>query len=105
MAAAERGGDRQLETLGETMQRQTFSDSSRPSCRRAEHLASEAIVVTRQRGGAHAPPAPGMTAGDDRCGRGPSYTGSHENPSPRRRILPTEGEGKCAGQHSVSLSQ
>ena len=30
---------------------------------------------------------------------------SHENPLPWRRIFPVEGEGKCAVQHSVSVSQ
>jgi hypothetical protein len=34
-----------------------------------------------------------------------SYTASHVNPSPLRRILPDDGEGKCAVQHSVSVSQ
>lgn len=34
-----------------------------------------------------------------------SYTGSQENPSPLRLILPTDGEGKCAVQQSVSVSQ
>lgn len=30
---------------------------------------------------------------------------SQENPLPRRRIFPVEGDGKCAVQHSVSVSQ
>ena len=34
-----------------------------------------------------------------------SYTASHVNPSPLRRILPDDGDGKCAVQHSVSVSQ
>lgn len=32
-------------------------------------------------------------------------TASHENPLPERRILPVDGDGKCAVQHSVSVSQ
>ena len=38
-------------------------------------------------------------------GRSYPVTASQENPSPQRRILPDEGEGKCAVQHSVSVSQ
>ena len=34
-----------------------------------------------------------------------AHTASQENPSPLRRILPVEGEGKCAVQQSVSVSQ
>ena len=30
---------------------------------------------------------------------------SQPNPSPLRRILPADGEGKCAVQHNVSVSQ
>jgi hypothetical protein len=30
---------------------------------------------------------------------------SQLNPSPLRRILPADGEGKCAVQHNVSVSQ
>ena len=33
------------------------------------------------------------------------YTASQENPLPLRLIRPTEGEGKCAVQHNVSVSQ
>jgi hypothetical protein len=33
------------------------------------------------------------------------YTASQANPLPIRRIFPTDGEGKCAVQHSVSVSQ
>ena len=32
-------------------------------------------------------------------------TASQVNPFPLRRIFPVEGEGKCAVQHSVSVSQ
>jgi RNA polymerase sigma-70 factor (ECF subfamily) len=32
-------------------------------------------------------------------------TASHENPLPARLIFPADGEGKCAVQHSVSVSQ
>ena len=32
-------------------------------------------------------------------------TGSHLNPSPQRLIWPQDGDGKCAGQHRVLLSQ
>ncbi len=32
-------------------------------------------------------------------------TASQENPLPWRPIFPVEGEGKCAVQHSVSVSQ
>ena len=36
----------------------------------------------------------------------PNYaTASQVNPLPDRRIFPVEGEGKCAVQHSVSVSQ
>ena len=34
-----------------------------------------------------------------------AYTISQVNPLPLRLILPDEGEGKCAVQHSVSVSQ
>jgi hypothetical protein len=33
------------------------------------------------------------------------YAATLENPSRQRRIFPVEGEGKCAVQHSVSVSQ
>jgi hypothetical protein len=33
------------------------------------------------------------------------YTASQLNALPLRRIFPTVGEGKCAVQHSVSVSQ
>jgi hypothetical protein len=36
---------------------------------------------------------------------GIQLTASQENPSPQRRIFPADGEGKCAVQHSVSVSQ
>jgi hypothetical protein len=39
------------------------------------------------------------------CSRGHGYTATQEKPLPLRLILPTEGEGKCAVQHSVSVSQ
>jgi hypothetical protein len=40
------------------------------------------------------------------AGRGESsYTASQENPFPSRLIFPVEGDGKCAVQHSVSVSQ
>ena len=32
-------------------------------------------------------------------------TVSHLNPSPQRLICPRDGEGKCAKQHNVLLSQ
>ena len=32
-------------------------------------------------------------------------TVSHLNPSPQRLMCPRDGEGKCAKQHSVLLSQ
>ena len=35
----------------------------------------------------------------------PELTASQENPLPRRRIFPVEGDGKCAVQQSVSVSQ
>ncbi len=38
-------------------------------------------------------------------GRARTHIASQENPLPLRRIFPTEGEGKCAVQHSVSVSQ
>ncbi len=38
-------------------------------------------------------------------GRTRTHIASQENPLPLRRIFPTEGEGKCAVQHSVSVSQ
>ena len=34
-----------------------------------------------------------------------AHIASQENPLPLRRIFPTDGEGKCAVQHSVSVSQ
>ena len=37
--------------------------------------------------------------------RSHGYTVSQEKPLPLRLILPTDGEGKCAVQHSVSVSQ
>ncbi|MET4171562.1 hypothetical protein ABIF68_000458 [Bradyrhizobium japonicum] len=33
------------------------------------------------------------------------YTAAHTNALPLRLIFPTDGEGKCAVQHSVSVSQ
>jgi len=33
------------------------------------------------------------------------YTAAQTKPLPLRRIFPTDGEGKCAVQHSVSVSQ
>ena len=60
------------------------------------------------------PPLPMGEVGTERfardlspqAGRGEiSYTASHENPLPARRIFPVEGDGKCAVQHSVSVSQ
>ena len=38
-------------------------------------------------------------------GRVRTHVASQENPLPLRRIFPTEGEGKCAVQHSVSVLQ
>lgn len=36
----------------------------------------------------------------------PHYvTAAQTNPLPFRRIFPTDGEGKCDVQHSVSVSQ
>ena len=37
--------------------------------------------------------------------RGRAHIASQVKPSPLRLIRPTEGEGKCAVQHSVSVSQ
>lgn len=34
-----------------------------------------------------------------------NHTAAHTNALPLRRIFPTDGEGKCAVQHSVSVSQ
>ena len=34
-----------------------------------------------------------------------AVAGSHRNPSPQRVIRPHDGDGKCAGQHSVPVSQ
>ena len=45
---------------------------------------------------------------DRKCferGRVCAHIASQENPFPLRRIFPTDGEGKCAVQHSVSVSQ
>jgi hypothetical protein len=39
------------------------------------------------------------------AGRGDTYAATQTNPLPLRRILPVDGEGKCAVQHSVSVSQ
>src|SRR6266699_6817459 len=36
---------------------------------------------------------------------GIQLTASQKNPLPERRIFPAYGEGKCAVQHSVSVSQ
>jgi hypothetical protein len=33
------------------------------------------------------------------------HTAAQTNPLPLRRIFPTDGDGKCAVQHSVSVSQ
>ena len=35
----------------------------------------------------------------------PYITVSHRNPSPQRLIWPRDGDGKCAKQHSVFVSQ
>ena len=40
-----------------------------------------------------------------RCFRRRAHSASQEKPLPARRILPVDGEGKCAVQHSVSVSQ
>jgi hypothetical protein len=37
--------------------------------------------------------------------RPPYAAASHVNAFPLRRIFPTDGDGKCAVQHSVSVSQ
>ena len=67
------------------------------------------------RGVLDAPPEPviGLAEGETRW-RGmtvvvvvaaPAYTASQLKALPLRRIFPTVGEGKCAVQHNVSLSQ
>lgn len=40
-----------------------------------------------------------------RRGEAKGYVISHTNPLPLRLILPADGEGKCAGQHRVAVSQ
>jgi hypothetical protein len=36
---------------------------------------------------------------------GSAHVTSQINPLPERRIFPVDGEGKCAVQHNVSVSQ
>ncbi|MEZ0099600.1 hypothetical protein ABIF25_003182 [Bradyrhizobium elkanii] len=50
------------------------------------------------------PPGEGVAESDCRE-FGSRHAVSHTNPLPFRLILPIDGEGKCAGQHSVSVSQ
>ena len=46
-----------------------------------------------------------MRASASRYGYRQSFTYSRRKPSPQRLMWPTEGDGKCIVQHSVSVSQ
>ena len=58
----------------------------------AKHRYQDAVCALRLRGEREAP-------------RLQNFGYSRRKPSPQRLIWPTEGDGKCIVQHSVSVSQ